>query len=159
MPHIPQAPHGSTSNTCFFRLWVSPPPRAGTSSQQEREDSKAPRLLLLWAPLLAANPTRSRRPNTDFLPVLPVPLHQGGLRGLVKVRGPLLLMRVSVQSLCRVRLFATSWTAAHQASLSITNSWSSPKLMSIESVAPSNHLILSSPSPVFNLSQHQGLFQ
>ena len=57
---------------CFFRLWVSPPPRAGTSSQQEREDSKAPRLLLLWAPLLAANPTSSRRPNTDFLPVLPL---------------------------------------------------------------------------------------
>ena len=40
----------------------------------------------------------------------------------------------SVQSLCRVRLFATPWTAAHQASLSITNSWSPPKPMSIESV-------------------------
>ena len=37
---------------------------------------------------------------------------------------------------------ATPWTAAHQASLSITNSWSLPKLMSIESVMPSNHLIL-----------------
>ena len=46
------------------------------------------------------------------------------------------------QSLCHVRLFATPWTAAHQAPLSITNSWSSPKLMSIESVMPSNHLIL-----------------
>ena len=40
---------------------------------------------------------------------------------------------------------ATSWTAAHQASLSITNSWSPPKLMSVESVMPSNHLILSHP--------------
>ena len=48
----------------------------------------------------------------------------------------------SVQSLSRVRLFATPWTAARQASLSITNSWGSPKLMSIESVMPSNHLIL-----------------
>ena len=48
----------------------------------------------------------------------------------------------SVQSLSRVRLFATPWTAACQASLSITNSWSLPKLMSIESVMPSNHLIL-----------------
>ena len=48
----------------------------------------------------------------------------------------------SVQLLSRVRLFATPWTAACQASLSITNSRSSPKPMSIESVMPSNHLIL-----------------
>ena len=48
----------------------------------------------------------------------------------------------SVQSFSRVQLFATPWTAAHQASLSITNSRSSPKPMSIESVMPSNHLIL-----------------
>ena len=41
----------------------------------------------------------------------------------------------------RVRLFATAWTTAHQASLSITNSWNLLKLMSIESVMPSNHLI------------------
>ena len=47
----------------------------------------------------------------------------------------------SVQLLSRVRLFATPWTAAHEASLSITNSWSLPKLMSIESVMPSSHLI------------------
>ena len=45
----------------------------------------------------------------------------------------------------RVWLFATLWTAAHQASLSITNSWSPPKLISIESVMPSNHLILCHP--------------
>ena len=51
----------------------------------------------------------------------------------------------SVQSLSRVRLFGTPWTAAHQASLSITNSWSPPKPMSIESVMPSNHLILCRP--------------
>ena len=48
----------------------------------------------------------------------------------------------SVQSLSRVWLFATPWTAAHQASLSITNSRSLLKLMSIESVMPSNHLII-----------------
>ena len=48
----------------------------------------------------------------------------------------------SVQSLSCVRLFETPWTTARQASLSITNSWSLPKLMSIESVIPSNHLIL-----------------
>ena len=49
---------------------------------------------------------------------------------------------VAVQSLSRVRLSATPWTAAHEASLSITNSRSLLKLMSIESVMPSNHLIL-----------------
>ena len=51
----------------------------------------------------------------------------------------------SVQSLSRVWLFATPWTVACQASLSVTNSWSLPKLMSIESVMPSNHLILCHP--------------
>ena len=51
----------------------------------------------------------------------------------------------SVQSLSRVRLFATPWIAARQASLSITNSQSLPKLMSIESVMPSSHLILCRP--------------
>ena len=51
----------------------------------------------------------------------------------------------SVQSLSRVQLFATPWTVARQASLSITNSWSLLKLMSIESMMPSNHLILCSP--------------
>ena len=66
----------------------------------------------------------------------------------------------SVQSLSRVRLFATPWITAHQASLSITNSWSSLRLTSIESVIPSSHLILSSPSPPApSPSQHQSLFQ
>ena len=51
----------------------------------------------------------------------------------------------SVQSLIRVRLFATPWIAAHQASLSITNSQSSPKLTSIKSVMPSSHPILCRP--------------
>ena len=51
----------------------------------------------------------------------------------------------SVQSLSCVQLFATSWTVAHQASLSIANSWSLPRLMSIKLVMPSNHLILCHP--------------
>ena len=51
----------------------------------------------------------------------------------------------SVQSLSHVRLFATPWTAAHQASLSITNSQSLLRLMSIELVMPSSHLILCRP--------------
>ena len=66
----------------------------------------------------------------------------------------------SVQSLNHVRLFATPWTAARQASLFITISWSLLKLMSpsiSDAIQPSHPL---SPSPpAFNLSQHQGLFQ
>ena len=54
-------------------------------------------------------------------------------------------IRQSVQSLSHVCLFATPSTKAHQASLSITNSWSLLKLMSIESVMPSKHLILCRP--------------
>ena len=67
----------------------------------------------------------------------------------------------SFHLLSHVRLFVTPWTAARQASLSITNSWSLLKLMSIELVMPSNYLILCRPPspPVFNLSQHQGLFK
>ena len=51
----------------------------------------------------------------------------------------------SVQSLSHVQLFVTQWTAAHQASLSITNSRSLLRLMSIRSLMPSNHLILCCP--------------
>ena len=56
-----------------------------------------------------------------------------------------LIPGVSVQSLSHVLLFASPWIAARQASLSITNARSLPKLMSIESVMPSNHLILRRP--------------
>ena len=52
---------------------------------------------------------------------------------------------ISVQLLSSVKIFATPWTAARQASLSITNSQSLPKLMSIELVMPSNHFILCRP--------------
>ena len=66
----------------------------------------------------------------------------------------------SVHLLSHVWLSATPWTAARQASLSITNSQRLPKLMSIELVMPSNHLILCPPSPpAFNHSQHKGLFK
>ena len=67
---------------------------------------------------------------------------------------------VVVQMLSRVRLFVTPSTAAHQASLSFTISQSMFKLMSTESVVPSKHLVLLSPSPsAFSLSQHQILFK
>ena len=64
----------------------------------------------------------------------------------------------SVQLLSCVRLFVTPWTTARQASLSITNSWSLPKLMSIESVIiQPPHSLLSPSPPAFNLS-HIGVF-
>ncbi|CAI9174379.1 unnamed protein product [Rangifer tarandus platyrhynchus] len=56
-----------------------------------------------------------------------------------------LYMYISVQSFSRVQLFATPWTAVRQASLFITNSWDLLKFMSVESVMPSNHLILCHP--------------
>ena len=68
----------------------------------------------------------------------------------------------SVQLLSRVQLFATPWIAAHQVSLSITNSRSLLNLTSIEPVMPSSHLILCRPLlllPATNPSQHQNLFQ
>ena len=61
------------------------------------------------------------------------------------LRSKLITLFGSVQLLSRVSLFVTPWTTAHQASLSITNSWSLLKLMSIESVMPSNHLFLCCP--------------
>ena len=67
----------------------------------------------------------------------------------------------SVQLLSHIRLFVTPWTAAHQVSLSITNSQSLLKLVSIESVMPSSHLILRHPLllPSVFPSVRQGLFQ
>ena len=70
------------------------------------------------------------------------------------------IVAVVVQTLSHVHLFVTPLTAAHQLSLSITIFLSLLKLMSIESMMPSIHLILSSPFPLaLDLSQHQGLFQ
>ena len=67
----------------------------------------------------------------------------------------------SVQLLSCIWLFVILWITAHQGSLSITNSQGLPRLMSIESLMPSNHPSHppSSPSSAFNLSQHQSLFK
>ena len=86
----------------------------------------------------------------DWLDLLAV---QGTLKGLLQHHSSKYVLSYnkygyqfsSVQSLSRVWLFVTPWTAAHQASRSITNSWSLLKFMSIESVMLSNHLILCHP--------------
>ena len=69
-------------------------------------------------------------------------LHQNKMSELIKHPS---VQLSSFQSLSRVRLFATPWITAHQASLSITNSQSSLRFMSIESVMPSSHLTLCHP--------------
>ena len=93
-----------------------------------------------------------RYPSHPLLPpsalALNLSQHQGfsqWVSSLHQVAKVLELQHQSVQSLSHVRLFATPWTAAHHASLSITNSWRLLKFMSIESVIPSNHLILCLP--------------
>ena len=89
---------------------------------------------------------------TSYLPIfLQKSLQLNELRGLLQFS--------SLQSLSLVLLFVAPWTAARQASMSITNLWSLLKLMFIELVMPSNHLNLSSPSPPdLNMFQHQPLF-
>ena len=77
----------------------------------------------------------------------PIPFTGLHAQDLITSQRPHLLLHQfsSVQSLSRVWLFATPWTAAGQASMSITNPWSLLKLLSIESVISSNHLILCHP--------------
>ena len=71
--------------------------------------------------------------------------HCASLCHLFKARVISSVQFSSVQLLSHVQLFVTPWITAHKASLSITNSWNLPKLMSVESVMPSNHLILCHP--------------
>ena len=78
--------------------------------------------------------------DSEFLEAGTMPPHKVPGQGL-----ELRFQFISVQSLSRVRLFATPRIAAHKASLSITNTWSSLKLMSIKPVMPSSHLILCRP--------------
>ena len=84
---------------------------------------------------------------TTLVHVAPHPWKSANLSVVISMMNLLTTYFSSFQSLTCVRLFMTPWTAACQASLSITNSWSLFKLMSIESVMPSNHLILCHPLP------------
>ena len=97
--------------------------------------------------------------HLSFSKAFEICLFHSLLSGFVAATFPLLLTFSSVQLLSCVRLFATPWTAACQTSLSITNSWSLPKPMSMELVMPSTILSSVAPSLAFSLSQHQGLFR
>ena len=102
--------------------------------------------------------TKKKKKNTIIL-CLNSEIDLGIWRVVEKEGKCMWIYTVVVQSLHHVWLFATPWTATHRASLSFTVSWSLLRLMSTESVMPSNHLILLAlfPSTV-SLSQHQGLF-
>ena len=119
--------------------------------------------------LIVGNRLQSPRPSQSSKGQFQTVANQGREEMLKQGRGSQETMS-SVQfsrSVSRVQLFATAWTAARQASLSITNSQNLLKLMSFELVIPSNQLILIQPShpllspspPALNLSQHQGLFK
>ena len=99
--------------------------------------------ILEWLPF----PTPGDLPNPGIEPTSPLSLVLVGRFFTTSTtwKAHILYQFSSVQSFSRVQLFATSWTAAHQASLSITISWSLLELMSIKSVIPSNHLILCCP--------------
>jgi len=86
-----------------------------------------------------AEPEQSKIQNDKCIQLCQAQFMQTALCPLLDVSGR---VTVVVQSLSHVQLFATSWTAARQGSLSFTNSWSLLKLLSIESVMPSNHLVL-----------------
>ena len=103
------------------------------------------RMLAIWSlvplPFLKSAWTSGSSQFTYYFPEIQT--HDSNQRMIYQIC--LVLSISSVQSLSRVQLFATPWTAEHQASLSITNSQSPPKLMSIEWVMPSSHLILCRP--------------
>ena len=95
---------------------------------------------------LSCTPTRPFSQATGLIFSTPTDTHWEELKppaiSLLREIGSTSSLFSSVQSLSRVHLFATLWTTAHQAYLSITKSWSLLKLMSIKSMMPSNHLIL-----------------
>ena len=119
-------------------MWLRMEARAGTNVRRQRKrEPPCPGCdLYMWFSELSHRRKRLFRTmlNTLFF------LYKSGFKYLLHT-----IQFTSVQSLSHVWLFATPWTAAHQASLSITNSWSLLKLMSIELVMTTNHVILWHP--------------
>ena len=103
---------------------------------QRRHKCKTQRDIIVWRPLFIVRGSSAKILNTG---------NSNGILGCVTPGTSTVYWFSSVQSLTCVRPFMMAWTAAHQTSLSITNFHSSLKLMSIESVMPSNHLILGRP--------------
>ena len=124
------------------------------ADQSAEGDSFSDRLSLPWRPGAKERALQSSwfqgcsfGLELDLTHEMDKPLFTKAFSASVGILLQTLLLSQSVQPLSRVRLFATPWIAARQASLFITNSQSLLKLMCIESVMPSNHLILLSASP------------
>ena len=135
--------HRSTEKTQFFS--TTPPTTHGTTNTSKVESPGLPSTILTW-PLANQLPLLQTSQQLSSGKTLPQPA--GGKKCFPRISWilkPGFLHYSLVQSLSRVWLFVTPWTAARQASLSTTNSRSPPKLMSIESVMPSSYLILCCP--------------
>ena len=124
----------------------------GLTSQAEVNCSLySPTVQWSWFNLFAFEYVASK----EFLKILSLKTHIGRACKFCEILVCLFSYKFSsVQLLSCVWLFVTPWTSAYQASLSITNSWSLPKPMSIESVMPSNHLILCHPLLLLPLMFH-----
>ena len=121
----------------------------------DRKESSVPKKWCFWTVVLEKTPViplDTRRSNKSILMEISVKYSLEGLMLKLKLQS-----FSSVQLLSRVWLFMTPWTAACQASLSISNSWTHVHQVS-DAIQPSHPLSYPSP-PALNLSQHQGLFQ
>ena len=119
------------------------------------KESSVPKKWCFWTVVLEKTPViplDTRRSNKSILMEISVKYSLEGLMLKLKLQS-----FSSVQLLSRVWLFMTPWTAARQASLSISNSWTHVHQVS-DAIQPSHPLSYPSP-PALNLSQHQGLFQ
>ena len=121
----------------------------------DRKESSVPKKWCFWTVVLEKTPViplDTRRSNKSILMEISVKYSLEGLMLKLKLQS-----FSSVQLLSRVWLFMTPWTAACQASLSISNSWTHVHQVS-DAIQPSHPLLSPSP-PAPNPSQHQGLFQ
>ena len=119
------------------------------------KESSVPKKWCFWTVVLEKTPViplDTRRSNKSILMEISVKYSLEGLMLKLKLQS-----FSSVQLLSHVWLFMTPWTAARQASLSISNSWTHVHQVS-DAIQPSHPLSYPSP-PALNLSQHQGLFQ
>ena len=98
-----------------------------------------------WANLTSVPSVTGKHPSPLLAKTAAVSCLQSTIGECVSVQDPFCFGCVAIQLLSRVLLFATPWTAACQASLTFTISWSLLKLMSIESVMPFKHLVLCCP--------------
>ena len=131
-------------NKCLFISWLQPPPTVILELKQMKYDTVSTFLPSICHVVMQPDAMLFAFLMLTFKPVFSLSSFTF-MKRLLSFSSLSAIQFSSVQSLSCVQLFATPWTAARQPSLSIINSWSLLKLMSIESVTPSNHLILCRP--------------